>query len=201
LAKAVAYGSYEGGLRELIHLLKSGGIQRAWSVLGRMLADAIEDLEIDFPRARVAVVSVPRDRAKRDQRGRRLLEGVLESKRDTCPQTGLTSHQRRKNMRAAFTLARPEEVKGRPLLGVDDLYVPEFCTAPEHLKYGSPQWRARSRYRRAKGKSCDLRKAMKRLCRWRKRPAAEQRSVDIRLAECCQPAVIEYRRCSARAAV
>jgi predicted amidophosphoribosyltransferase len=159
LAKAVAYGSYEGGRRELIHLLKSGGIQRAWSVLGRMLAGAIEDLEIDVPRARVAVVSVPRDRAKPGQRGfhqaeriaraalklqpwpggLRLLEGVLERKRDTCPQTGLTSHQRRKNMRGAFTVARPEEVKGRPLLGVDDLYMPEFCTAPEHLKYRSPR--------------------------------------------------------------
>jgi predicted amidophosphoribosyltransferase len=101
-AKAVAYGSYEGGLRELIHLLKYGGIQRASSVLGRMLAGAIEDLESDFPHAHVAVVSVPLDRAKRGQRGfhqaeliaraalkpqpspggLRLLEGVLERKRD-----------------------------------------------------------------------------------------------------------------------
>ena len=40
-ARAVAYGSYEGGLRELIHLLKYGGVRPAANVLGRMLAEAI----------------------------------------------------------------------------------------------------------------------------------------------------------------
>jgi predicted amidophosphoribosyltransferase len=100
-AKAVAYGSYEGGLRELIHLLKYGAIQRASRVLGRMLADAIEDLESDFPRAHVAVVSLPLDRAK------------------------------------------------------------------------PGQWCGRSGFRHAKWKSCDVRKAMKRLSGWRQRPAAQ----------------------------
>ena len=192
-AKAVAYGGYQGGLRELIHLLRYGGIQWASSVLGRVLAEAIADLQIDFPHAHVAVVSAPLDRAKRGQRGfhqaeriapaalklqpspggLRLLDGVLERKRDTCPQTGLSSHQRRENMCRAFTVAGPEEVKGRPPLGVVEVYMPEFCTAPEHRKYGSPQWRGRSRYRHAKWKSCDVRKAMKRLSRGRKRPAAK----------------------------
>ena len=40
-ARAVAYGSYEGGLRDLIHLLKYGGVRPAANVLGRMLAEAI----------------------------------------------------------------------------------------------------------------------------------------------------------------
>ncbi len=53
--------------------------------------------------------------------GLRLLEGVLEPKPDTCPQSGLTSHRRRENMLGAFTVGRPEEVKGRPLV-VDDVY-------------------------------------------------------------------------------
>ena len=141
-AKAVAYGSYEGGLRELIHLLKYGGIPSAASVLGRMLADAIKDLESDFPQGTVAVVAVPLHRAKRGQRGfnqaelivraglklqhppgrLRLLAGVLQRKRDTRSQTGLTGHQRRENMRGAFQVARPEDVKGRPVLVVDDVY-------------------------------------------------------------------------------
>ena len=140
--RAVAYGSYEGGLRELIHLLKYGGIQRAASVLGQMLADAIVDLEGDFPQGTVAVVAVPLHCAKRGQRGfnqaeliaraalklqppagrLRFVEGVLERKRDTRSQTGLTSHQRRENMRGAFLDGRPEEVKGRPVLVVDDVY-------------------------------------------------------------------------------
>ena len=39
--RAVAYGSYDGGLRELIHLLKYNGVRPAANVLGRMLAEAI----------------------------------------------------------------------------------------------------------------------------------------------------------------
>jgi hypothetical protein len=100
--------------------------------------------------------------------GLRLLEGVLEPKPDTCPQTGLTSHRRRENMLGAFTVGRPEEVKGRPLV-VDDVYttgtkVSECARVPhrtQHLKCGSPQWRGRSRYRHAKWKSFEVRKAMK----------------------------------------
>jgi predicted amidophosphoribosyltransferase len=40
-AKAVAYGSYQGGLWELIHLLKYGGVRPAAGVLGRMLVEAV----------------------------------------------------------------------------------------------------------------------------------------------------------------
>ena len=47
-ARAVAYGSYEGGLRELIHLLKYASVRPAAKVLGRMLAEAIEELEPEF---------------------------------------------------------------------------------------------------------------------------------------------------------
>ena len=38
----MAYGSYDGGLRELIHLLKYEQVRPAAGVLGRMLAEAIE---------------------------------------------------------------------------------------------------------------------------------------------------------------
>jgi predicted amidophosphoribosyltransferase len=41
-AEVVAHGSYEGGLRELIYLLKYGGIERSSIVLGRPAADAID---------------------------------------------------------------------------------------------------------------------------------------------------------------
>jgi predicted amidophosphoribosyltransferase len=151
-AQAVAYGSHEGGLR---------GFHQAELI------------------ARAALKLQP------SPGGLRLLEGVLERKRDTCPQTGLTSYQRRENMRGAFTVVRPEEVKGRPLLVVDEVYttganVSECARVlhrAQHLKYGSPRWRGRSRYRHAKWKSCDVRKAMTRLSRWRKRPEAKQRGV------------------------
>jgi predicted amidophosphoribosyltransferase len=41
-AKVVAHASYECGLRELIYLLKCGGIERSSIVLGRTAADAID---------------------------------------------------------------------------------------------------------------------------------------------------------------
>ena len=47
--RATAYGSYESGLRELIQLLKYGGVRPAANVLGRMLAEAIAKLEPELP--------------------------------------------------------------------------------------------------------------------------------------------------------
>ena len=52
----------------------------------------------------------------------RLCPGVLERKRETASQIGLTSHQRRENLRGAFGVAQPELVKGREVLIVDDVY-------------------------------------------------------------------------------
>jgi ComF family protein len=142
-ARAVAYGSYEGGLRELIHLLKYGGVRPAADVLGRVLAEAIAGLEPDFPDGSlIAVVPVPLYRGKHRHRefnqaeliaraamklnpalGRlRLCAAALERKRETASQTGLTSHQRRENVRGAFGVAQPEAVKAREVLVVDDVY-------------------------------------------------------------------------------
>ena len=42
--------------------------------------------------------------------------------RDTHSQIGLTSHQRRENLRGAFPVMRAAEVTGRDLLLVDDVY-------------------------------------------------------------------------------
>jgi ComF family protein len=141
-ARATAYGSYESGLRELIHLLKYGGVRPAANVLGRMLAEAIAVIEPDFPADSMVLVPVPLHRTKFRQRGfnqaeliaraamkasrpedrLRLCAGVLERKRETTSQTGLTSHQRRENLRGAFGVAQPEAVKGREALVVDDVY-------------------------------------------------------------------------------
>ena len=141
-ARAVAYGSYETGLRELIHLLKYGGVRPAANVLGRMLAEAIATLEPEFPAEPIAVVPVPLHRTMLRQRGfnqaeliaraamrikrpgdrMRLCAGVLERKRETASQIGLTSHQRRENLRGAFGVVQSEAVKGREVLVVDDVY-------------------------------------------------------------------------------
>lgn len=140
-ARAAAYGSYESGLRELIHLLKYGGVRPAAKVLGRMLAEAVAALEPGFSADAVSMIPVPLHRIKRRQRGFNQAEliaraamkvigpgrvhlraEVLERKRETASQVGLTNHQRRENLRGAFRLAEPEAVTGREVLLVDDVY-------------------------------------------------------------------------------
>jgi ComF family protein len=139
--RAVAYGSYDGGLRELVHLLKYNGVRPAANVLGRMLAEAISTIEPSFEHARALVIPVPLFKAKLRQRrfnqaeliaraalkslpDRRweLANGILLRTRDTTSQIGLTSHQRRENMRGAFAVSSASEVTGREVLLVDDVY-------------------------------------------------------------------------------
>jgi ComF family protein len=140
--RAVAYGSFEGGLRELVHLLKYSGVRPAANVLGRMLAEAIVEIEPIFSDAPVTVIPVPLFRSKLRQREFnhaeliaraatktaakpdvfQLRKDILERKRETSSQAGLTSHQRRENVRGAFAVVRPDAVKGREILLVDDVY-------------------------------------------------------------------------------
>jgi len=141
-AKAAAYGSYSGGLRELIHLLKYEQVRPAANVLGRMLAEAIAALEPSFAEGKVLVLPVPLHRSKLRQRGFNQSEliaraalklkpagdrlalnaTVLERCRETQSQTGLTRHQRRENIRGAFAVANPDDVAGREILLVDDVF-------------------------------------------------------------------------------
>jgi predicted amidophosphoribosyltransferase len=47
---------------------------------------------------------------------------LLKRRRETQSQIGLSSHQRRENMRGAFQVVRPEIVSGREILLVDDVF-------------------------------------------------------------------------------
>ncbi len=139
--RAVAFGSYEGGLKELIHLLKCEGVRPAAGVLGRMLTEAIAKLERVLPSGTIVVVPVPLHRRKQAERGFNhaeriaaaalkqlaitgrfeLTDGVLVRRRETTSQIGLTSHQRRENLRGAFTVVDPTQVAGKNILLVDDV--------------------------------------------------------------------------------
>jgi len=141
-AKAIAYGSYESGLRDLVHLLKYQQVRPAANVLGRMLAEVIGSLEPSFAPGRLLMVPVPLYPSKLRRRGfnqaemvarialklmscrdRYLLSGdALERVRDTQSQTGLTRHQRRENLRGALRVKRPEIVSGTEILLVDDVF-------------------------------------------------------------------------------
>jgi len=139
--RAVSYGSYDGGLRELIHLLKYNGVRPAASVLGRMLAEAVSALEPELDSGRVLVIPVPLFKGKRRQRGFNQAESIavaalkslprdrfklvtdtLIRTRPTDSQIGLTSHQRRLNLRGAFAVHCKEKVSGREVILVDDVY-------------------------------------------------------------------------------
>ena len=146
-ARAVAYGSYEGGLRDLIHLLKYQQVRPAADVLGRMLAEAIADIVPAFGKQAPLLTPVPLHVVKLRQRGFNQSEliaraavrilsrthfsfaevghpatEVLVRKRATESQTGLTRHQRRENMRGAFVVANAEAIAGRDVLLVDDVF-------------------------------------------------------------------------------
>jgi len=140
--RAVAYGSYDGGLRELIHLLKYNGVSPAASVLGRMLAASLTQLEPAFEDEEILIVPVPLYKGKRQQRGFNQAETIAREAmrfypekarfalandtllrvRDTQSQIGLTSHQRRENMRGAFAVSDGSAVAGRSIVVVDDVY-------------------------------------------------------------------------------
>jgi ComF family protein len=138
--RAVAYGSYQGGLRDLVHLLKYERVRPAANVLGRMLAEAIASLEGSLGPT-VLVTPVPLHLGKLRQRGFNQAEliaraalklrpvgqmaldpDLLRRRRPTQSQTGLTRHQRRENIRGAFEVVRPTEVAGGEILLVDDVF-------------------------------------------------------------------------------
>ena len=140
--RAVAYGSYDAELRDLIHLLKFQQVRPAAAVLGRMLAETIANLEQAMPAGTIAVVPVPLHTRKQAQRGFNQAEliargalkqlsrpksfdlctGVLVRRRETGSQIGLTRHQRRENMRGAFAVSDPTRILNRDILLVDDVY-------------------------------------------------------------------------------
>jgi ComF family protein len=140
--RAAAYGSYEGGLRELIHLLKYQGIKPAAGVLGRMLAEVILELQPSVEHKSVVVVPVPLHGRKLKQRGFNQAELITRAAlklvppggvkyelapaamvrlRETSSQIGLTKRQRRENLRGAFRVSEPEKIAGQEILLVDDV--------------------------------------------------------------------------------
>jgi len=138
-AKAAAYGSYDGGLRELIHLLKYEQVSPAADLLGRMMAQAISTLAMGSEA--ILVVPVSLHRRKLRQRGFNQAElitraalkqiggerfalkpGNLQRRRETQSQIGLTRRQRRENMRGAFAVVKPDAARGQDILIVDDVF-------------------------------------------------------------------------------
>ncbi len=141
--KAVAWGVYRDELRALLHLLKYDGMHPLSKRLSMLLAEPILAIP-DLPGELIAI-PVPLFGTKRRQRGfnqaevlargamtvlrhRRpelrisLAPGILVRQRATESQANLTPHQRRENVRGAFSVPRPEAIRDRPVLLIDDIY-------------------------------------------------------------------------------
>lgn len=135
--KAVAYGAYEGSLRDLIHLFKYQHVKSAAPLLGGFLSRALAGASLP---AELMVVAVPLAKTRRRDRGFNQAEeiarafvrrrgsvgielntGSLVRTRDTASQIGLTRHQRRLNLRDAFAVTQPECIRDRSILLVDDV--------------------------------------------------------------------------------
>jgi ComF family protein len=135
--KAVAYGAYEGALRDLLHVFKYQGIRSASPLLGRFLSQAMTGAGITGP---LLVVPVPLAPGKQRTRGFNQAAAIarafmrlqhvgsiqleaasLVRVRETVSQTGLTRHQRQANLRGAFAVTKPETFRGKKILLVDDV--------------------------------------------------------------------------------
>ena len=128
-------GLYEGSLQRLVLRLKFGGREDVARPLGMMLVD----LWNGEPRLGPVdgVLPVPLHWARERRRGynqSRLLaavfsrktqtplwDGALRRRRATRPQTELDRGGRWENVEGAFEVRRPEQVRGKSLLLVDDV--------------------------------------------------------------------------------
>lgn len=128
---AYSFGSYEGPLKQLIHLLKYAKVESLAAPLSRLLVQAMPLEHFDF------VIAMPMHWRKRWERGfnqaellakplakRRGLKmsTVLRRERYTKAQAGLTEPQRRENLKGSFSVRNPEQIAGKRILLIDDVF-------------------------------------------------------------------------------
>jgi ComF family protein len=137
-------GMFSGSLMKAIHTLKYAGKIQIAKPLGRLLWGAyikyFDDIAIDM------IIPVPLHASKLRERGFNQavmmmlqwsefalelksngfqidFEGaVMNRKKKTESQTGLDRKKRKLNVKGAFSVLRPEAIKGKQILLVDDVY-------------------------------------------------------------------------------
>lgn len=134
LARAVA--PYDGPFRQAIQKLKFKGEMWLAEPLGKLMAGAVltepmytgVELIVPVPlhqrklRVRGFNQSLLLGRELSSQLGIPLGEGVLIKKRETKDQIGLTREQRGVNLQDAFRVDKPQLIRGKSLLLVDDIF-------------------------------------------------------------------------------
>lgn len=141
---ARSYGLYAGGLRAAILQLKFRRRERLGKRLGELLSLTWNPLVENRAGAPPVLVPVPLHSSRRRERGfnqaELLARGLIRKlartgaapcprietrclyrTRATPPQTGLSLHQRKENVRDVFAVARPERIRDRVVILVDDV--------------------------------------------------------------------------------
>jgi ComF family protein len=128
---------YTSGFRKVVHQFKYRGRMQLADPLGSMLLATYlrfwhsDDIDLILP-----VPLHPKRFRQRGfnqayrlvanwkhlERGLAATPGLLVKTRATAPQTGLKKEQRRRNVRNCFDVPRPEAVRSRRILLVDDVY-------------------------------------------------------------------------------
>ncbi len=141
---ARSFGIYSGKLRQVVLRLKFAGDGRLGAKLGELLATTWDSWPQVGELASPLIVPVPLHPSRRRERGFNQSEllaagmvralarqsggaalhvarACLRRKRATPPQTGLSVAARRENLRGAFEVVEPSEVRGRGIVLVDDV--------------------------------------------------------------------------------
>lgn len=134
---ARAAGEYSGVLRDAIHAFKYGGARMLADPLAGLLHEYLTE-RADMPWGRAdCIVAVPIHPVRKRLRGYNqsellaerlshmtglpLVRNAVVRIKSTRPQVELSGDERRANVRAAFLVRRPEVVRGKTILLVDDV--------------------------------------------------------------------------------
>ncbi len=134
--RAIAVGLYEGAIRHYIHRLKYYKDISLAEPLGSLMAIRLKEGK-DFYQSEV-VIPVPISPKKKEKRGfnqsyllarvisrilkKPLLSDCLKRVKDTRAQSSLSRQDRLKNLRGAFQVTIPGQLRGKEVLLVDDVY-------------------------------------------------------------------------------
>lgn len=131
-SRAITPFAYEGALIKAIQFLKYNRRNTLAAPLARLLVEEVETLEVD----RVMAIPLHPRRLRSREFNQSLLLAKEVSKRlslpllidamtrvrETPPQVGLSKKERKKNIRRAFSVALPEQIKDQRILLIDDVY-------------------------------------------------------------------------------
>jgi ComF family protein len=141
---ARTFGIYAGTLRQAVLRVKFRGDERLGWRLGGLLMTAWDSLPQAGEVVSPVIVAVPLHPSRRRERGfnqsellaaglaralrqrsdgtaPQIAKACLRRKRATPPQTGLSVAARRENLRGAFEVIKPEQVRGRHIVLIDDV--------------------------------------------------------------------------------